>query len=374
MPFPELYDNLAPGVPGQVFTRAHNTTAARFEVPPQWRQKGGAIVTFVSSDATAWVLFGGAGVKAVAAAVVTVVGETLAPSWGSAVPVLAGQAVPLPVLPEHTHFSVVSSAASGSWTAYLSSGSPTYGEQLDTNTIGTPVLWLDAGLRGETITLNSGAITVNAWRSRVAPNYVFTEGSAYPDWLDMAAVSSGVIKPAVQCVTASSEKLVCTDATLAALLGGTNAFTLMIAARRDAAGANHTLFSVGTTGSNNGRWDFSINSTDDAIMTRVTSGGSSSTSTNTTNIASGDVNIYTWTFDGSTPLYWQDRTSTALTGTAAGDVGTTTKVTIGARGYNTSTFDQYASAQIMDVIVFSEALTGDRLDRLHAWAKRRFGQ
>jgi hypothetical protein len=178
----------------------------------------------------------------------------------------------------------------------------------------------------------------------------------------------------VQCVTASSEKLVCTDATQAALLGGTNAFTLMIAARRDAAGANHTLFSVGTTGSNNGRWDFSINSTDDAIMTRVTSGGSSSTSTNTTNIASGDVNIYTWTFDGSTPLYWQVRTSTALTGTAAGDVGTTTKVTIGARGYNTSTFDQYASAQIMDVIVFSEALTGDRLDRLHAWAKRRFGQ
>lgn len=372
----ELYESLAPPVQGQIFLRDASATAARLETPAQWlvsAEGGGAIVNFMnSSTVTLYVAFGGPGVKVEAALRAVVLGETIAPHWGSGIPIPAGATVPIPIGPEDTHFSVDSAASpSGEWCAWLASGSPTYGEALDTKSIGTPILWLDAAQR-RTLTLNSGAITVAKWVDRIN-GYVFSEASAYPDWLDAAAVSSAVLKPAVQCVAGSSEKLVCTNATLAAALGGVNPFTLLIAARRDAAGANHTLFSVGTAGSNDGRWDFSINSTEDPIMTRVTAAGASTTSTNTTDIASGDVKIFTWTFDGTTPLFWKNRTSTGLTGTAAGDVGTTTKVTIGARGYNTSTFDQFASAQIMDVMVFGSALSGDKLDRLHAWAKRRFG-
>jgi hypothetical protein len=84
--------------------------------------------------------------------------------------------------------------------------------------------------------------------------------------------------------------------------------------------------------------------------------------------------LFTITFDGTTPLYWKDRTSATLTGTAAGDVGTTTKVAVGCRAYNTNTFDQYATAEVAEVLVFNRALSGEKLDYVHAWMKRRYGK
>lgn len=374
--FPELYDSLAPPVQGQIFLRDASGTAARYETPPQWlpAKTGGALVSFMNaSTVTLYVAFGGPGVKVAAASRAIVLGETIAPHWGSGMAIPAGKVQRIPIGAEDTHFSVVSgSGPAGEWCAWLSSGYPAYGENLDTNSIGTPVLWLDAGSR-RALTLNSGAITVAAWRDRVT-GYTFSEASTYPDWLDAGTVGSGMPRPDVQFVAGSSEKLVNTDATLAALLGGANALTLCIAAKRNAATALHTYFSVGTAGSNDGRWDFTINASEDPIVTRVTAAGVSTTSTNATTIASGDMDIWTVTFDGTNTGIYKDRTAYSLTGNATGSVGTTTKITIGARGYNTSTFDQYASAEISDVIVFSEALTGDRLDRLHAWLKRRYAQ
>lgn len=375
--YPELYDSLAPPVQGQIYSVNHTATPTRLETPAQWLPtgpNGGKIVTFTSISANLYIVFGGPGVSVLAAARSVVLGETIAPSWASGYVVPAGSSKDIPIGPLDTHFAFVSSVATDHWTAALSSGSPTYGEDLDTNVIGTPILWLDAGVR-RSLTLNSGAVTVANWKSRApAAAYDFSEGSAYPDWLQASSVGTGMLRPDVQFVSGSSEKLVCTNATLAAALGGTNAFTLVIAAKRNAAGANHTYFSVGTTGSNNGRWDFTVNSSDDPIVTRVTAAGVSTTSTNATTIASGDMDVWVVTFDGTNTGISKDRTAYSLTGNATGDVGTTTKVTIGARGYNTSTFDQYASAEISEVIVFDEAKSGDKLDRLNAWLKRRYAQ
>lgn len=373
----ELYESLAPPVQGQVFVRDASATAVRLETPLQWLpigNKGGSIVTFINaSTVTLYVAFGGAGVKVAAASRAIVLGETIAPHWGSGSPIPAGASMPIPIGSEDTHFSVVSAAGpTGDWCAFLSSGSPTYGEELNTSSIGMPILWLDASRR-KWVTLDSGAITVPKWIDR-AVGYSFEEATNKPDWLDATAVGSAMPRPDVQFVLGSSEKLVCTDAALAALLGGSNAFTLVIAAKRNAAGGLHTYFSVGTDGSNNGRWDFTVNNTDDPIVTRVTAAGSSTTSTNATTIASGDMDIWTVTFDGTNTGISKDRTAYSLTGNATGSVGTTTKVTVGSRGYNTSTFDQYASAEISEVMVFGEALSGERLSSLHAWLKRRYAQ
>jgi hypothetical protein len=237
-------------------------------------------------------------------------------------------------------------------------------------TLPPPLLWLDAGRRS-----SLDSTTVGAWRSRKPTSGMqFTEGTNKPALLDAIATGAAVYRPAVGFTAASSHKLISTDSTLAAALGGTNPFTLFIAARRTATGAAHTLFSVGTAGSNNGRWDVTLDASDDFVVTRVTSGGASTTSTYATTLSAGFY-LFTLTFDGATPLYYQDRTSQALSGTAAGDVGTTTKVAIGCRAYNTSTADQFAAAEISEVLVFGEAFsaTGEKLAAVHSWLKRRYG-
>jgi hypothetical protein len=364
----ELFTDLAPPKQGQVFQLAHSATAARYEIPPQWRQN--AMVTFTAISSNLYVAFGDAGVKVSATKVAVAVGETLTPNWGSGFIVPAGASVPWPIDPSDTHFSVVSDGAVGYWTVAFASGYPHYGERLDWARFGRPLLWLDAGRR-ETLTLDSGAITVSKMRCR-ANGYEFTESTNKPDWFDATTVGTGLVRPALSFVAGSSEKLVSTDPTLAAALGSSAAFTLVIAVRRTATAALHTVLSVGTTASNNGRWDFTLNASDDPIVTRVTSGGASTNSTYATTINGFDIHVLT--FDGTTPLYWLNRTQQTLTGTAAGDVGTTTKVAIGCRAYNTSTADQFASCELSEVIVFSGAMTTPKLDDLLSWLKRRYGK
>lgn len=364
--FSGLYQDVSPPAQGEIYTLAHSTTAARYETPPAWL---GNMVTFSSSGSDLYVSFGNGAVKIESAEVSVVVGETLASNWASGFVVPAGASISVPVSAEQSHFCVDSSGATGVWSAYKSSGCPTNGEPLD-QLLGKPLLWLDAGARS-TLKVTSGAVTVETWRCKVN-GYEFTEASAYPDLIDAAAAGTGLIRPAVSFVAGSSEKLVCSDATLAAALGSTNAFTLVIAARRAATGALHTYFSVGTGATNDGRWDFTVNASEDPIVTRVTAAGASTTSTYAATI--NGMNVFVLTFDGTTPLLYTDRTSQALTGTAAGDVGTTTKVAVGCRAYNTSTFDQFATAEISEVMVFGEAFSAGKLDNLHAWLKRRFGK
>lgn len=333
------------------------------------------MVTFTSSGSDLYLAFGNANVKIESAEVSVAVSEVLAANWASGVVIPAGSSLSIPVpyernRPYVTHFAVDSSAATGSWSAYLSSGAAPQGEALDTSTLGNPLLDLDAASK-HIITLNSGAITVANWKCRVT-GAEFTEASAPPDLLDPTATGSGVLRPAVSFVAGSSEKMTCTNSTLAALLGSSNAFTIMIAARRTATGAAHCLFSVGTAGSDNGRWDITLDASDDVVMTRVTAAGSSTASTYATTMSAGMYTIL-FTFDGSTPLLWLNGTSQSLSGTAAGSVGTTTRIGVGCRVKNTSTNENFASAEISEVLVFGEAFTGLKLTTLQAWMRRRFG-
>lgn len=372
----QLYDDLAPPMPGHVYLVAHSTTAARYVIPRDWR---GKIVSFSSSGADLYLLLGNANTMIESAKVATVVTtpEVLSPHWGSGYLIPAGSTIPIPIPditgpnadPLTTHFVVDSSAASGQWCACVASGSPGFGEQLP-SMLGDPILWLDSGRRDK-LTVDSGAVTVSAAKCRVN-GYEFTESTNKPDLLTSAGVGSGLLRPAIEFITGSSEKLVSTDATLAALFGSANAWTLYLNARRGATGALHTIFSVGTSGSNNGRWDVTYDASDDILITRVTSGGVSTTSTFTTTI--NGANTVLITFDGTTPLLWVDGTSASLSGTATGNVGTTTKVGIGCRAYNTSTADQFANAQICDVLAFNTAFTGDRLNQLQSWIRRRAGK
>lgn len=363
-----LYQYLAPPLPGQSFLVANSATAARYAIPPQWK---GKIVTFSVTTDNLYVLFGSANVMIESAEVSTVVSEVLASNWASGQLIPAGSTLPIYVPDDDTvtHFAVDASGATGQWCACLSSATSTPGEALPAE-LGKPLMWLDAGKRSS-LTVDAGAVTVPSWKDREF-NRPFAETTNKPDLLSAAGVGAGLLRPAVSFVAGSSEKLVCTDATLAAALGGTNPFTLWMNVRRTVTGAAHTIFSVGTTGTNNGRWDFSFDASDDIVITRVTSGGSSTTSTVTATITGAYSMLLT--FDGTTPLLWVDDTSTALTGSATGDVGTTTKAAVGCRAYNTSTADQFASAEICDMLVFPEAFTGEKLAQMRAYARRRSGK
>lgn len=366
----EQYHDLALPLPGQTYLVAHSLTAARIKIPPHWR---GKFVTFTSSGADLYVAFGSANVKIESAEVAVVVSEEIAPNWasGDIVPAGASRPFPIPDDPLISHFCVDSSAASGSWSAAVSSGRPVHGgEVFDFSVLGKPLMWLDAGKRHR-IDVTAGAVTVPAWYDWVGDNK-FAEATNMPDLIDAAGVATGLIRPAVSFVTGSSEKLISTNSVLAAALGGVNPFTLAISFSRGATGAAHTLFSVGTAGSNNGRMDLTLNASDDIVLTRVDSAGNSTTSTVTATVSG--AYSYVLTFDGATPLLWVDGTSTALTGTAAGNLGTTTKVTVGCRAYNTSTADQFANAQICDVIVLPTALSGKNLTDFQAWFRRRTGK
>jgi hypothetical protein len=371
-----LYQDLAPPMHGQVAKLTHSATAVRREVPPQWRHAAqqnpqGAIIMISSTGSDLDIAFGDAGVMIAAAERSVVVGETLALNMASGFTIPAGSMLPVPLGPDCTHMSFVSSGTDGTLSAYLASGSPGItGESLDIQDFRQPILWLDFATH-KSLLLATADIATAKCREH---NYEFTEATNRPALVDAATVAADLIRPAASFTAGNSDKLVCTSAQLASKFGGVNPFTLMIAARRGAATAVHTLFSVGTAGSDNGRWDFSLNASEDPIMTRVDSAGNSTTSSVAATIASGDMNVYVWTFDGATPLFWQDRVAQTLTGTAAGDVGTTTKVALGCRAYNTSTADQFATAQIAEVQAFDYAMSAPRLDRFHTWLKRRYGQ
>lgn len=363
------YTDLAPPMPGHVYLVAHSTTAVRYRIPEDWK---GKIVTISSTTDDLFILLGSANVMIESAEVAQLVStpEVLSPNWGSGQLIPAGSSVPLFVPSDSTitHFAVDSSGATGKWCATVASGGPTFGEPLPA-TLGAPLIFQDAG-HYRSLTVDSGAVTVSAWRSR-SSGYVFSAANK-PDLLTAVGVGASMIRPAVEFVTGSSESLQCTDSTLAAALGGANPFTLYFNARRGATGAAHTIFSVGTTGSDNGRWDVTYDASDDIVITRVTSGGSSAASTYATTI--NGANTVLITFDGTTHLLWVNGTSQALAGgPATGNVGTTTKATVGARAYNTSTIGQYANAQISDLMVFPECFTGEKLTMFQDWIRRRAG-
>ncbi len=362
-----LYMDVSPPVHGEIYVFAHTATGFRAEVPPDWFDE---MVTIVNAGtAMLHIAFGDGGVKiAVNSEYAVVTGETMTANMASGIQIAPGAAMDVPVAKNCTHFAVDSSAAGGDWYIFRSSGSPMMEEKLDVATLGNPLAWLDAGIRSL-----FDSTTVGAWRGRAHGN-VFAEATNKPSLLDATAVAADLYRPAVSFTAGSSHKLVCSDATLAAALGGTNPFTLVIPVRRGAAGALHTLFSVGTGGSNNGRWDITMDASDDIIVTRVTGAGVSTTSVYTATIASGEMHLLTLTFDGTTTILYVDRVAVTIVGNATGDAGTTTKVTVGARGYNTSTFDQFATAQIPEVIVWDAAFSGEKLNNLHAWAKRRYAK
>jgi hypothetical protein len=366
-----LYTDLAPPLPGNVINAAHTETAYRRLIPPIWR---GKVITVATSGSDLYFLLGNANSMIEKAEVAQDVAtpEVLAANWASGALIPAGSTVPVYVPDDDTitHYVVDSEVASGRWSAWVSSGTPVYGEPLPAELQIQPLMWIDAGMR-HLLTVDSGAVTVSNAKCRVT-GVSFSEATNKPDLQTPAGAASGLIRSSLDFITGSSEKLVCTNAALAAALGGANPFTLYLNTHRGATGAAHTVLSVGTDGSNNGRWDVTYNASDDIVITRVTSDGASTTSTFATTINA--ANSILITFDGSTPLLWVDGTSQTLTGTAAGNVGTTTKVALGCRAYNTSTADQFANVEICDALVFPEAFTGEKLEALKGWIRRRSGK
>lgn len=367
----DQYYDLAPPLPGNNYLVAHSLTAARFKIPEHWR---GRIVTFTSSGADLYITLGTANTMIEAAEVSVVVSEEIAANWASAPIVPSGGSlpVPIPLDPRVTHFVVDSSVASGQWSAHVSSGPPQIGgEPLPKSLSLAPLLWLDAGAR-DLISVDAGAVTVAGLKCR-QNGYAFTEPSTKPDLLTAAAAGAGLVRPAVEFITGSSEKLQNANAALAAALGGANPHTIYFNARRGATGAAHTVFSVGTTGTDSGRWDITYDASDDIVITRVTSGAASAASTYATTI--NGANSILITFDGTTYLLWVDGTSQALAGgPATGNVGTTTKMAVGARAYNTATIGQYANMQLSELLILPEAVTGQKLTELQGWIRRRSGK
>lgn len=367
----DQYYDLAPPMPGSNYLVAHSLTAARLKIPDHWR---GRIVTFTSSGADLYLTLGSANVAIESAEVSVVVSEELAANWASApiVPSGASLPVPIPLDPRVTHIAVDSSVASGQWSAHVSSGAPIIGgEPLPKILDLAPLLWLDAGMR-DLMALDAGAVTVNSLKCR-QNGYAFTEGTTKPDLITAAAAGAGLIRPAVEFITGSSEKLANANAALAAALGGANPHSIYFNARRGATGAAHTVFSVGTGGTDNGRWDITYDASDDIVITRVTSGGASASSTYATTI--NGANSILIIFDGSAySLYVDGTVQTLAGGPATGNVGTTTKVTLGARAYNTATIGQYANMQLSELLILPEAVSGEKLAALQGWIRRRSGK
>lgn len=365
---PNLFEDVCPPGAGMTYALAHSTTAARYRIPEAWKD---SMVTFFSVGQTLSVAFGDAGVMVGDAEYGVVVDDELVPNMASGFKVPAGGMVSWPVDGDKfTHYAVDSDGTSGSWGVVRSSGKPITEEPLPAE-LGTPALWLDASLFK---TFDAASGVISKWRCRANSGLWFEEGTNKPDFKDAGAAGSDIMRPAVGFTAGNSDKLVCTDARLLAVLGGAAAHTIAIAARRGATGAAHTLLSAGTGGTDNGRWDITADASDDFVYTRVTSGGSSAASTYATTLSAA-MRLYTLVFDGTTPTYYQDRTSQALSGgPATGNVGSITKVTLGARGYNTSTLGQYATAEISDVLVLPYAANETQLAALHNWLKRRHGK
>lgn len=361
---PALYQDVCPPVQGAVTHLAHVTSAVRYETPADCI---GAMVTIASLGSDLYIVFGDGGVKVGAAKYAQASGETLGRHWASPALVPAGSSISFPVDSTCTHFSFVSSGTTGSWAMWRSSGSPRSDEALPDD-LNRPALWLDVGFY-QNLTINSGIAGING---RSFNGGSFTEGTNKPAYNEAASAGSGIMRATAAFTAASSHKLTCTDSAITSLFDGTDAFTLFIPVRRGATGANHTLFSVGTTGSNNGRWDLTLDSSDDISITRVTSGGSSATGTYATTVNTTPI-LITLTFDGTSYALYVNRTAQSLSGSPTGDVGTASRVTVGCRSYNTSTHDQFATAEIPEVLAWGSALTAAQLTTLHAWAKRRYG-
>lgn len=357
-----------PPVMGSVITRGHSATADRLEIPPDWFDN---YVTFTSDTDTLYVAFGDSGVMVAAAKVATITGDTVVAHAGTGLRVKDQQVVDVKIPPKGsiTHFAFDSDAATGGtyWDAYRSSGEMgLYGEPLPQHT-DNPLVWLDAMVH-PSMTIVSNEVT-SMKSSHLTTQAVFADSTG-PDWADAATTT--MVRPSLDFVAASSERLVSTDAPLLSALGGTGAFTIVLAFHYVSTAALQTLFSVGTAGSNNGRFDVSIDASDNLLITRVTSAGASTTSAGGTTVTDADHHLVI-TFDGSTPLAWLDGASESLTGTAAGDVGTLSHATLGCRHYNTSTYDQFWDDEVCDLLVFGYAASDIQVTNMNNWLRRRIG-
>lgn len=356
---------------GNVWSLAHTATAARFVIPPEWR---GKYVTFCSQTSNLFVVLGDAGVTVDAASVsLAALSEVLVARYSTGFPVLAGQYVTayVPTREEDlriTHMALDSDGATGNWYAWISDN-PQSAEALPRGIV--PSLWLDASLY-ESFTFSG--TDVATWTSREGRGYVFSEGTNRPVYTAGSATSNCNGRPSVAFTAGNSDKLVCTDANLCAQFDSTGAYTVFLAAYRGATGANHTAFSAGTNGSNNGRHDLTFDAaSDDYVVTRVTSGGSSNALTYATSLTAA-YRLFTYTYDGNgTGAMYLARASVSTSGSNSGDVGTLSKVSLGCRGYNTSTYDQFLTGEICELIAFDRLLSSQDLTLMHAWLQRRHG-
>lgn len=350
---------------GQVYVVANSATAATYVTPPDWK---GQLVTFVAQTYDLVIRFGNSGVVADVGKVALNSSGVLAPHAASGVIVPAGSAMTFYVSEVDTHFGVDSSGASGSWCAFRSSGSNwKLGEPL-------PLQVNDPALRVvfedyPQITLSSTDVTQIV--SSEGSNFVFSEATNMPAYT--SAASTNAVKPAATFTAGNSDRLKCSNATCADIFSGNNAFTLAIAFYRGATGAAHTLFSTGTTGTDNGRFDITLDASDDVVITRVDSSGSSSAATHATTMSTG-VYVLTYTYDGAgTSALYTQRTSRTLSGTVSGTLGTLSHCTIGARAYNTSTINQFHTGEICEILAWRRALGTLELGQLHPWLNRRYG-
>ncbi len=371
----ELFPDLCQPTTGGVYNIAHSATAARYKVPLEWQ---GQLVTFSSQTSDLFITFGDGGCKVGTTEYAQVTSEVIAPNWGSGFIIPAGAMVSFPISREFSHFCVVSSAASGAWSVFRNSGYPTFGEKHPELSLypRDPSLWLNFG-DYKRLGISSGiasaqAIGQNLVQSGGRSHYLFSESTNKPALNDAVAAGSGLMRPAAAFTAGSSHKLVCADAVAASIFGGTSDFTLIIPVRRGATGAVHTLFAVATDGSANGYWNLALDASDDIIVTRVDTDGSSSTSTYATTVGTTPIYI-TLVYTSGTPTMYVNGASVSLTGTATGNVGTLSKISIGARIINTSTYANYATAEIPEVIAYNNALGTDDLAKVHAWMQRRYG-
>lgn len=364
--FADQFQDLCAPLEGSNYGFSHNTTQQLIEVPEEFK---GGFVMITSQTADLFVNFGSANVSVASAGVATVVSNKPSPHWqtGGLVPAGATRSFPVPKF--CTHFAYVSSVAGGVFVMERGSGTPQFGFEptYDDQEIPTPFCWLDAARYD----LFEFGTQVKTWRDKIS-NFAFTQstGANQPTLTRATGIGSGIVRPAV-AFDASNDALACTDPALIAALDGTDSFSVSIYFRRTAATALHTLLSVGRDASADGRWDITADASDRAVMTRVDTASASTNSLHASSLSAGGY-LQTWTFDGSTPLYWKNRVSSALTGTAAGDVGTASRVTVGGRGYN-STVDQWAAMQLCDLVIWNRKLDVNQVAAWHAFMARRAG-
>lgn len=353
-----------PPIAGSVVSRAHSTTAARYEIPTDWRDN---YVTVYSETDTLYIAFGDGGVMVSAQAVSQVSGETIAPNAGTGIPVKGDTFQPFYVPPEATHFAVDSGSATGSatWIAYRSSGAPhMFGEPMPVE-IGGQIMWMDA-LSYNSVSQSSGVVS---WRSKekVTGGHAFVETTNKPEWTN-AVSTAALCRPTIKFTGASSHKLVSTSEELCAALSDSGAFTLALAFSRAALGTLETLFSCGGSASS-GRMAISINASNQLVIQRHDLTETATTSTGST-VVTAAKHLLVVTFDGTTPLAWLDRVSESLTGTATDSIETITKCAFGCRAYASN--DQFFTGEIAEAFLWPKAFSSAEVGFLHAWLKRRY--